>query len=135
MLSISISKVGFTTQLKRRFKSSPVYKRHYFTSAKGHEKIRHYYNEVDFIYYTDPLILEAKVINKDQLETKWVREVAECRTKIFGFDRITLHKGKVLNVIVQLDEEKTREWNDHLDHGMLSEYVLYPLIQTDIEME
>jgi hypothetical protein len=65
--------------------------------AIGHERIRQYYNEIDFLY-KDTLLLKVKQNTPNEYEAKWRRTKYNTNQKILGIDKIIINRNKIVNI-------------------------------------
>jgi hypothetical protein len=76
--------------------------------AIGHERIRHYYNEIDFLY-KDILLLKVQQNTPNEYETKWKRTRYDTDQTIFGLDRIIITENKIVNILTEFYTKEIEE--------------------------
>jgi hypothetical protein len=81
----------------------------------GLERIRHYYNDVDYLYNQVELINLLKISDKTVF-TEWERTKYDTNYKIYGYDTIVFFENKIANIVSKMDIEKTIFWTEKVDY-------------------
>jgi hypothetical protein len=84
--------------------------------AKGIDKIRHYYNEMDYLY-NEVYIVDIERNSQYNLTAHWARRKADETCYIYGTDHIIVYENKIQMIISSMDVEKTTYSVEDCDFG------------------